>query len=209
MHGCLETYALASSEMFEVTFLLFTLYHPSGRPICRPPDEDTSSQAASSSRTSSSVVAADDEQQGRGQEDELVPPPRYRAGSVGGSVTSAGGGADGRDEARDGSFHSISMINGVEPSDVNVALLKADMPDGGVSEGCEGGVWGCVELCGRMLRVEALHRGITTPYLRFRGAWLSQAWDGPLRYNRTVYFREYLSALRRPSSPEVWDPCIL
>lgn len=106
-------------------------------PMRRPPDDDTSSQAASSSRTTSSVAAADFDQQERGEEDELVPPPRYRAGSVGGSVTSAGGGAGegGGNDAREASFTSISMINGAEPSDVNVALLKADMPDGGVSDG--------------------------------------------------------------------------
>ncbi|CAM9316144.1 unnamed protein product, partial [Ectocarpus sp. 13 AM-2016] len=75
------------------------------------------------SRASSSVAATDD---------ELVPPARYRSGSIGSSSVHSGS-ADGAgtsgSEGRENSFtrSSMSLLNGTEPSDVNVALLKAGM----------------------------------------------------------------------------------
>lgn len=83
------------------------------------------------SRASSSVAATDD---------ELVPPARYRSGSVGSSsahsASGDGGGTSGS-EGRENSFarSSMSLLNGTEPSDVNVALLKAGMSGSRVRHG--------------------------------------------------------------------------
>lgn len=82
---------------------------------------------------------SDDDDEDDDKEEELSPPSHFRTSSGAGGGGGGGGGGDGSKHGSEPRLSSVSatMLTGAEPSDVSMALLKAEMTGGeGVSQYC-------------------------------------------------------------------------
>jgi len=116
----------------------------------------------------------DDDDENDDKEEELSPPSHFRS-SGGGGGGGAGGAGDGSKHGSEPRLSSVSaMLTGAEPSDVSMALLKAEMTGGeGVS---------AVQYQRCFLR-RALSQQAPTPLLQAgrRGGVASACGDRPVR----------------------------